>query len=206
LLVGEINITFPWNPGLAPIQKKRNIAALHKAAQERGLCPLLEVSTKSNDELGHKLSAFNLTIDTDVGMLSIESAFQGSKIFVHGGPYQELYCKSPREAKKDGRIKSSGELIGFKFLDEIWPPMPRTVFYDWLYLNALRTHEEYLPILLSYKGFTDIEFNPGKSINCQARACALFVSLAKLDCIDDALESQSAFLDTISSFSQTVTG
>jgi hypothetical protein len=30
--------------------------------------------------------------------------------------------------------------------------------------------------LNKYVGFTDIEFNPSKSINCQARSCALFVS------------------------------
>ena len=206
LLVSEIDITFPWNPGLALIQKKRNIAALHKAAKERNLYPLLEVSTKSDEELGRRLSAFNLAIDTDSGLISIESAFQGSKIFEHGGPYNDLYQKNPREAKKDLRIRSSGNLIGFRFFDDNWPLVPRTAFYDWLYLNALRTHEECLPMLFEYQGFTDIEFNPERSVNCQARACALLVSLLKLDCLDDALESQGVFLDIVSSSSPNASG
>jgi hypothetical protein len=199
LLVDEIYVNFPWNPGLAAIQKKRNIAALHQAAKVRDLFPLLEVSTKSDDELGQSLSAFNLTIDTEAGSMSIESAFQGSKIFELGGPYQDLYWRNSREAKKDPRIRSSGNLTGFRFLDETWSVLPRTAFYDWLYLNALRTHDDLLPALSQYKGFTDIEFNPERSVNCQARACPLLVSLLKLDGLDDALESQGVFLDMISS-------
>ena len=34
--------------------------------------------------------------------------------------------------------------------------------------------------LLTYRAFTDIEFNPDKSFNCQARSCALLVSLHHL--------------------------
>jgi hypothetical protein len=197
--VSEIDIAFPWNRGLATSQKKRNVAALHGAAKKRHLFPLLEVSTKSDDDLGQRLSAFNLTIDTDSGRINIEAAFQGSKVFNRGGPYQDLYRKNAREAKKDVRLRNSGNLVGFRFFDEDWPSIPRTAFYDWLYLNALRTQEDILPELLQYRGFTDIEFNPEKSVNCQARACALFVSLLKLDRLDDALESQGVFLDMISS-------
>jgi hypothetical protein len=198
-LVRATGISFTWHPGLAPIQKKRNIAALHAAAQERSLSPLLEVATKSDNELGRRLSAFNLTIITDVGSISIESAFEGSKIFERGGPYHNLYRRDAREATKDLRIKTSGRLVGFRFLDQDWPLIPKTAFYDWLYLNALRTHDETFPMLFNYMGFTDIEFNPDRSVNCQARACALLVSLLKLDCLDDALDSQGVFLDIISS-------
>jgi hypothetical protein len=202
LLVSKVDIAFPWNPGLAPIQKKRNVVALHKAAREQNLFPLLEVSTKSDDDLGQKLSAFNLIIDTVIGPISMESAFQGSKIFEHGGPYHELYQMGSRESKKEPRIRNSGKLVGFGFFDEEWPLQPRTAFYDWLYINALRAREDILPSLSSYSGFTDIEFNPERSVNCQARACALFVSLSKLGVLDDALESRGAFLEIISSCSQ----
>lgn len=34
-------------------------------------------------------------------------------------------------------------------------------------------------MLLEYDGFTDIEFNPQKSLNCQAKAAALYVSLCR---------------------------
>ncbi len=77
--------------------------------------------------------------------------------------------------------------------------VPKTAFYDWLYLTALRPHQEFLTKLFVYKGFTDIEFNPQKSINCQARTCALLVSLLKLNLLDEALRSQTDFIDMVSS-------
>ena len=62
-------------------------------------CESLEVSTKSNEKLGQRLSAFNLKIDTKIGEITIESAFQGSKVFEHGGPYTDIYKKDSRDAK-----------------------------------------------------------------------------------------------------------
>ena len=52
--------------------------------------------------------------------------------------------------------------------------------------------------ILDYDAFTDIEFNPKKSLNCQARSCAVFVSLAKKNLLNIALESKEAFLDILS--------
>lgn len=75
----------------------------------------------------------------------------------------------------------------------------KTAFYDWLYLKALQPHQEFLEKLYVYKGFTDIEFNPQKSINCQARTCALLVSLMKLNLLSNALSSQVNFINIISS-------
>jgi|SRR6185436_132239 len=198
-LVDEIQIEFHWNPGFAAIQKKKNVAALHAAAQRKCLFPLLEVSTKSEEKLGQRLSAFSLKTETSIGKISIESAYQGSKIFEHGGPYTDLYLKESREAKKDVRVRESGRLIGFHYFGQEWPLVPKTAFYDWLYLSALKPHQEFLSRLFVYKGFTDIEFNPERSISCQARTCALLVSLLKLDSLDEALRSQRAFIDMISS-------
>ncbi len=198
-LVDEVNVEFDWNPGFAPVQKKKNVTVLHAAAEVKGLFPLLEVSTKSEKELGLRLSAFSLKIKTDCGEISIESAYQGSKVFEYGGPYRDIYGRDSWEAKKDPRVKESGRLIQFSYFGQEWPLVPKTAFYDWLYLTALRPHQEFLKELLSYKGFTDIEFNPKKSINCQARTCALLVSLLKLNKLDDALQSQSDFINMISS-------
>ena len=197
-LVNEINIDFKWNPGFAPIQKKKNVTALHDAAMKKGLFPLLEVSTKSEELLGQRLSAFSLEIETEIGNISIESAFQGSKIFEQGGPYIDIYRKDSREAKKDERLRDSGELIGFSFFGKKWPLVPKTSFYDWLYIKALQSHKEYLKKLYHYKGFTDIEFNPKKSINCQARTCALFVSFLRLEVLDKALSSKEQFIEIVS--------
>ena len=198
-LVDEIQVDFEWHSGFAAVQKKKNIAALHVASKKKGLYPLLEISTKSDELLGQRLSAFNLEIETELGKISIESAFQGSKVFEQGGPYTDIYRKDSYAAKKDQRIRESGQLIGFNYFGQDWPLVPKTAFYDWLYLTALRSHQEFLTRLFKYKGFTDIEFNPQRSINCQARTCALLVSLLKLNALDEALRSQGDFIDVVSS-------
>jgi hypothetical protein len=198
-LVEEIPIYFKWSPGFAPIQKKKNIVALHEAALKKGISPLLEVSTKSEEMLGQRLSAFNLKIATPLGKISIESAYQGSKVFKGGGPYTDIYEMDSWGAKKDIRLKESGPLTGFDFFGKKWPLVPKTAFYDWLYLSALEPHQEFLKRLFNYHGFTDIEFNPEKSINCQARTCALLVSLLKLDALSIALRSQSDFISIVAS-------
>ena len=196
-LVDEIEFEFSWSPGFAPVQKKKNVAALHEAARERGVYPLLEVSSKSNEALGQRLSAFTLEIKTVAGPYYVESAFQGSKVFEDGGPYTDLYNTEGRRAKKDPRIRESGKLIGFRFMGTEWPLVPKTAFYDWLYLKALLPHKEFLERLFVYRGFTDIEFNPKRSINCQARTCALLVSLMKLNCLEDALSSRDRFIEMV---------
>lgn len=198
-LVEEHSVSFAWNPGFAPVQKRKNVSALHSAAQRMGLFPLLEVSTKSEEKLGQRLSAFSLKIGTEIGDISIESAYQGSKVFKAGGPYTDIYTFDSRSAKQDERIKNSGPLVGFNFFGQSWPLVPKTAFYDWLYLSALQPHQEYLKRLFEYKGFTDIEFNPERSINCQARTCALLVSLLELDALSDALRSQSDFIAMVAS-------
>jgi len=198
-LVEEVQVDFQWNSGFAVVQKKKNIFALHQAASKKGYSPILEVSTKSEELLGQRLSAFSLKIKTPIGEISIESAFQGSKIFEQGGPYTDIYSMASRDAKKDQRIKNSGKLIGFNYFGKKWSLLPKTAFYDWLYLTALHPHQDFLKRLFQYKGFTDIEFNPTRSINCQARTCALLVSLLKLELLDDALNSQESFISIVES-------
>lgn len=196
-LVSERSFEFHWSSGFSATQKKKNILALHETARLEGIYPVLEVSTKSEEKIGQRLSAFNLKIKTSQGEMTIESAFQGSKVFSGGGPYTDLYGVDSRSAKKDERLKTSGHLVGFDFMGQRWPLEPKTAFYDWLYLNALSPHKEFLRILYRYEGFSDIEFNPERSINCQARTCALLVSLLKLDALDDALTSQQHFISVI---------
>ena len=197
-LVREVSIEFKWNPGFAPIQKKKNIAALHKAGAVKGFSPILEISTKSDSKLGKRLSAFNLGIELDDGrMIPLECAFQGSKVFETAGPFKDIYQKTSREAKKDERLRSSGAIKGFIFEGLKFPSEPKTAFYDWLYARALAPHKEYLSRLEEFIGFTDIEFNPEKSINCQARSCALFVSLCRKGLLEDAIASPTSFIETV---------
>jgi len=198
-LVREVPVSFAWNPGFSPTQKKKNVAALHEAARAMGLFPLLEVSTKSDEAIGQRLSAFNLKIPTKIGEITIEAAYQGSKVFTNGGPYIDIYGMDSRSAKRDERLKVSGSLVGFDYFGQQWPLVPKTAFYDWLYLSALEPHQGFLKRLFEYQGFTDIEFNPERSLNCQARTCALLVSLLKLGVLSDALKSQSEFINIVAS-------
>ena len=194
-LVKEVAVSFVWNKGMAPSQKKKNIVALHAAAAKRGLSPLLEVSTKSDELVGQRLSAFSLKVQIGgTDLVPIECAFQGSKVFEHGGPYTDLYKVESREAKRDERLRASGNLVAFKFEGIEFPLMPKTAFYDWLYIKALYQHREYLRRLHVYAGFTDIEFNPERSINCQARSCAMFVALQKKGLLDISQDSPAEFI------------
>jgi hypothetical protein len=200
-LVKEIFFPLKWHSGFAPVQKEKNIAALHEAAAAGGFSPLLEISTKSDKQRGQHLSAFYMKVKSErLGEIPLECAFQGSKVFERGGPFTDLYTMDVRDAKRDSRLKESGALIGFQFDRVSFPLEPKTVFYDWLYVTFLYPWREWGRKLYAYAGFTDIEFNPYRSINCQARSCALFLSLMKRDLLDEAVKSPSDFIRLISGF------
>lgn len=194
--VDEVPVSFRWHPGMAPTQKKRNVEALHEAASSRGLTHLLEISSKSDREIGRRLSAFHQKVRLKDGtIISLESAFQGSKVFENGGPFTDLFYVEPRDAKRDPRLKDSGKLVRFEFDGEQFPLYPKSVFYDWLYANAIFPEREWLRRLDKLDGFTDIEFNPQKSVNCQARSCAFFVALEKRHLLDQAMTSFERFAE-----------
>lgn len=202
-LARTASVDFKWFPGMSVSQKQRSIDSLHAAAKEAvpTIGDVLEVSSKSKEKLGVALSAFNLSFTTlkQNFTMSVECAFQGSKVFELGGPFKDLFGKTSREAKLDERIKNSGRLVKFSFYGMDWDLEPRTAFYDWLYINALKKQSvEMIDEILSYSAFTDIEFNPEKSINCQAYSIALFVSLHKQCLLDEAVASKESFLSIVS--------
>jgi hypothetical protein len=199
--VKTVDIKFTWHSGFSKSQKQKSIKSLHKEIRLKfPSSNILEISSKSLDLFGVNLSAFNLIIEGKLCNYSVESAFQSSKIFESGGPYIDLLEKSSIDAKKDIRLKNSGKLIGFSYQNQKWPLTPKTIFYDWLYLNALNqnSNSHYIPELLNYDTFTDIEFNPTKSINCQAKSAALFVSLYNDGRLGSLLESKEKFIEFFS--------
>ncbi|ENF8750711.1 TPA: hypothetical protein NKQ61_001733 [Vibrio parahaemolyticus] len=187
-------VDFKWHPGMATVQKQKSVRELHAAAHALGFKMLLEISSKSELELGVQLSAFNLTFTTQkLHRITVESAFQASKVFKRGGPFTDLMLADSRTAKKDIRLKESGTLDGFQFFGNSFPIKPRTIFYDWIYINALAKNPDLAEQVKNYDGFTDIEFNPRKSINCQAHSAALYVSLFQNGKLNEALDSFSNF-------------
>ena len=185
-LYRERLVSFEWVPGMAISQGTKSVINLHREAKEQlEIKELLEISTRSQEELGVRLSAFNLPLDIDGLKVSVEVAYQSSKIFENGGPFLDLLNGSSMEAKQDSRLKDSGPLIGFMFEGNRWPLNPTPNFYDYLYIRGL-LNSPLAEKLLDYDAFTDVAFsqstleqNVKKSFNCQARSAAIYVSLLK---------------------------
>ena len=187
-LVQEVQVRFLCIRARA-LPKKEKCSRTAPRPQRHGLSPLLEISSKSDLAVGQKLSAFHLKIEAEGEMTTVECAFQGSKVFELGGPFPDLFLKTSKEAKQDPRLRESGRLIGFKFEGKSFPTTPMTLFYDWLYFKALYQHRDWIARREEWAGFTDIEFNPERSINCQARSFAAFISLIKRHRLEKAMSS-----------------
>ncbi len=175
---------FEWNSGFAVSQKQKNIFSLHLTIWVNEKKTALEVSSKGWVELGRKLSAFILKYNN----VPLECVFQSSKKFEQGGLYRDLLNASPKEAKQDKRIRNSGNIIAFSLDGDEWPISPKTAFYDYIYIRALIQNYGYELDLNEYDWFTDIEFNPQRSINCQARSVAIYKLLQqekRWDCLED---------------------
>lgn len=196
-------IEFNYVAGMSKVQKIRSASNLHEAII--GLFPnqkVLEVSSYSMNPLGASLSAFNLNLSLQDGTrATVESVFQASKRFSHGGPYTDLLFKSSIDAKRDPRLKESGELRDFLLGDETWPLSTGTSFYDYLYLKALHQNPKLLEQLLEFEIFSDfasnktkLGFQEGKSFASQARSCAIAVSLSTSGELDEAIKSRDDFL------------
>lgn len=192
----EKSCEFTYNKGFAVSQKQKNIVAFHANIQKKEPSgKILEVSTKSMNSLGNKLSAFNLKFYDEVAKVNfpLENIFQSSKVFINGGPYSDILNLPPKDAKRDERLKNSGPLKHFEYNKTIWPIKPESMFYDWLYIKALHNHADLSEQIMEYNIFTDIEFNHKKSINCQARSAAIFVSLKERGILAKVLEDLTLF-------------
>ena len=191
-LVTTNSVDFTWFSGFAKSQKQKSISSFHQnISKEFKLDKILEISTKSENKLGTQLSAFNLKIKFKDQEYFLESLFQGSKIFADQGPNEDIYEKESLEAKKDERIKRS-DLKEFSFFGEIFSL--DFDFYSWLYFVALNQNKKLKTEILDYEAFTDIEFNPEKSLNCQAYSAALYASMVKNEILENKREYSTSEL------------
>lgn len=194
-LILEKSIEFEYFRGQNIQQKRKSIESMHHAimAAESG-GRILEVSTKSSSTLGQALSAFHLTYTDAAGTAHpVFNIFQSSKVFEGGGPYRDILALTPVEAKRDERIQSSGRLLGFNFEEQPFGLVPRSYFFDWIYLQAMVQHPEFHEELLTYDIFTDIEYNMNTMFACQARAAAYFVALKRQGILEDVLADPEKF-------------
>lgn len=194
--VREAIVDFEWVPGMALSQAQKCIRSLHTASRAQyGVGDILEISSKSESPEGVALSAFNLCLDIEGIKRPVESVYQASKMFHGGGPYEDLLAMSLRDAKRDERLRLSGPVVGFRYSTTCWAVTPKTAFYDWLYIRALNDNPMLAKRVRSAEAFTDIAFNPARSVSCQARSAALFSVLAAANLLTEAIASQESFLE-----------
>ena len=180
---------FEWNGGFAVSQKQKNIKNLHNAIKRITEEEALEISSKGLIQRGKDIGAFSLKLNSAY----LENVFQSSKKYEQGGPFLDLLEVLPKEAKRDERHKNSGKLVGFEKNGEIWPLEPKTLFYDYIYVTAMVENYGYDYDLSDYDWFTDIEFNPNKSINCQARSAVIY-KLLQIKNMFQVLESREKWI------------
>ena len=201
----EQDIEFDWHMGMSAEVRKRSIRSLHQEAKKQGFNKILEASSKSEQQIGIQLSAFFLK---NIKNYPVENLFQSSKVFENGGPYRDLLSITPREAKKDNRLKESGKMTKFSFNNKDFPLEPKSLFYDWLYLNVLFSdrNSDLREELFNnhFDAFSDIEFNPNKSFSCQARTLALCVSLYENESVKDFIQDPIGFAQEFELYGQRI--
>lgn len=209
--VVEYPVEFTWHPGFSISQQRKSIDSMHQVyVDTTGIADILEVSSRATRSEGRQASAFTLRCDprripgVDVDAVNaaldgrahtpVEVLFQGSKRFSRQSKAANPYHLSPKEARRWAAANNEdGSLLEFVFFGQKFPLQPRTLFYDWLYCHALSQNPRIAGQIEQYRAFTDIAFNPKKSINCQARSAAIYVALSKRGTLEGALASREAF-------------
>ena len=206
----EVSVNFEWFPGFATVQKQKSELSLHLnylAAVSHNKAPeksemseeqnykILEISSKSRNDLGKKLSAMSLKKQTKSGLAYVESVFQSSAIYLDKktsqqiGPFPEYQSIDGRTCKKTIKNLSEGMVrIGYEY-DGIHFDISKghpSLFYDYIYITSL-LEEQNQPMVKAlldgkYIAFTDLAT---KSINTQARSAAIFVGMVYAGIITD---------------------
>lgn len=186
-------VDYVYVKGITFQQKQKNVRSFHSYIQERlqvDKSSILEVSTKSDHKLGITLSAFNLKLNG----ISLESIYQSSKVFNEDIQFLEAIKMRPLEAKQYVREHSKGKfLTGFKYKNISFSLFPPSMFYDYVYIQAVLNSNINLDKLSSFNVFTDIEFNEKKQINSQARAVSILCSLYKRNLLFEVINDLESF-------------
>ena len=187
-LVKTVSVEFEWHPGYSVSQKQKSIRSLHHSFYNNMRMEVLEISTKSESKLGVALSSFNLSTTYDNEIITVESAYQMGKVFLDNGKKIQLPEAGSKKAKQMIKhFHEQYELVGFNFRGVNFPLQPQSLFYNWLYISFLWKNLNLVNDLLdsNLSCFSDIEYNPNKSVSNQAFAAALFVALYKKNILSD---------------------
>lgn len=190
---------FKWYSGFAKTQLQKSVNELQKHfLNDFPNKKILEVTSASENILAKELSAMNLQVMTSHGNYTVEQLFQAGKVFRNTGSQEKLLKLSSRKAKQENKVTNAhDELVEFKIFNTKFPLEPKTYFYNWIYMKALHQHPDLVKEVVKYDAFTDIFFNSQKSINCQAQACSIYVSLLRRGILEETLASKEKFLKNI---------
>ena len=151
----------------------------HRETCDRPRGRILEVSSRSPDELGRQLSAMNLRAADDPLRRTVEAVYQAAKTYGAGGPATP--ARSGYEAKRiDRERRRQGPLTGFEYAGRRWALETGTAFYDWLWArSALAAYgPKIIERLQEYDGFTDQFHRPGAKA-CQAKTAAMVAGMGE---------------------------
>lgn len=72
--------------------------------------------------------------------------------------------------------------MAFEFRGKRYPAGLEALFYDYLYCQAVKESMlvQELRLIMGFDYFTDIEFNPNKSVNCQARSITIIKAMLQM--------------------------
>ena len=149
----------------------------HPAGPPAGL-RVLELSSRSEEPLGQRLSAMHLRAagpDGDRG-LPVESVYQAAKCYGAGGPDEQPLRNGFDAKRHDRERRTAGPLRGFHHRGTFWPAASGSAFYDRLWIQAaLGTGAS--RELGRFDAYTDQFHRPGQAVACQARSAAMLVGL-----------------------------
>ncbi len=155
---------------------------------------VLEISSRSSQQLGRDLSAMNLRAAGDPRGRTVEAVYQAAKCYGDGGP-DDAHCESGYAAKRrDRERRRAGPLAGFEHEGVRWRTDTGSAFYDRLWARSALAGrgEAVVARLQEYDAFSDQFHRPG-AVACQAKAAAIAAGMG-LARLRAALEEPAAWL------------
>ena len=147
---------------------------------------ILEISSRSSEQLGRGLSAMNLR-DAATGK-PVEAIYQAAKCYGGGGPAETIRSNGFEAKRDDGVRRRAGALRGFEHEGVFWPTSTGTQFYDRLWMRAALAHGVQD---VAYDGYSDMFFSP-RAMACQARSMAMLQGIIRAR-MTDRIEDPEQF-------------
>ena len=175
-----------------PLDRPPFVQEHHAASGPPANLRVLEISSRSDQPLGRRLSAMFLK-DPETGK-PVESVYQAAKCYgAEGGPAGHV-LDNGFDAKRFDRERSRGaRLRGFQHGEMFWPASTGTQFYDRLWMQSARAADVGR---VDYDAFTDVFHRRGQTFACQARSMAMMQGMIRAKVID-RIDDPMAFSETM---------